>query len=131
MLSGARRRFMNWWHGEDDGFDPVAIFRRLYTYERVIVLILCALVCAVIMGGMLSSNLAPHFKALFDANGHLNTGELTLCLKLVGSVTLITCLSYFIYARWLPFLSKVLMVAVAALILHGSVKNSAGIQARD
>ena len=127
MVKGLRR----WWHGEDDGFDAVETFRRLYTYERVTVLILCVLVCAVIMGGMLSSNLAPHFKALFDADGHLNTGELTSCLMLSGSVFLITFLSYFLYARWLSFPTKALMIVATVLILHGNIKNSAGIQARD
>jgi hypothetical protein len=130
MLRGARQRLRNWWSGEDDGFDPVAVFRRLYTCERVILLTSCVIVVAAIAGGMLSSNLGPHIKALFSADG-FNTGALTRLLRLIGSVTLITCMSYFIYARWLPFLSKALMVAVAMLLLHGSLKNSAGIQARD
>ena len=125
-----RQRLRDWWSGEDDGFDPVAVFRRLYAYERVILLSVCALLCVAVMGGMLSSNLGPHVKALITAK-EFDTGELTRLLRLIGSVTLITCMSYFVYARWLPFLSKTLMVAVAVLLLHGSLKNSAGIQARD
>ena len=118
------------WTGDDDGFDPVAIFRRLYTFERVLLVSLVVLASAFVMGGMLSSNLAPHFKALYDANG-LNTAELTSCLNLSGSVLIITVMSYFIYARWIPLLQKLLMIVVACLVLHGNIKNSAGIQARD
>lgn len=107
------------------------VFYRLSTLERVFFVLLCIAACVIIMGGMFSSNVIPHYRAILNDNGSLNSGELTKSLDVTGSVVLLALLSLLLTAKWLPWISKILMIGAALLMFHGNIKNSAGIQARD
>lgn len=114
---------------ERDSIDAVAIFRRLYAWERVALCCAVFVACVLVMGGMFSSNVIPHYLAIFGENG-FDSGEFTKSMDVTGSVVLLAVLSLLLMARWLTWTHKALMLGVALLLLHGNLKNSAGIQAR-
>ena len=97
------------------GLDVGEIFYRLNTVQRLALVILSAAAYSLIMSGVFSANVVPHYKAIFGADGGINPGELTASLTLTASVLCLSAIPLFWKATWLPWGSKVLMVVTGAV----------------
>jgi len=112
------------------GLDVVEIFYRLNTRQRVLLVILSIAVYSLTMSGVFSANVVPHYKAILNADGSINSGELTAALALTASVLCLSAIPLFWKAKWLPLGSKILMGVTGLFILFGTVTNAIGTQTR-
>jgi len=112
------------------GLDVGEIFYRLSTWQRLLLVILSAAAYSLIMSGVFSANVVPHYKAIFGADGGINPGELTASLTLTASVICLSAIPLFWKAKWLPWGSKVLMVVTGLFILFTNLTNAVGTQTR-
>jgi len=112
------------------GLDVGEIFYRLSTGQRLLLVILSLAAYSLMMSGVFSANVVPHYKAIFGADGGINPGELTASLTLTASVLCLSAIPLFWKAEWLPLGSKVLMVITGLFILFTNLTNAVGTQTR-
>ena len=108
MLKGLLRRFKDWKTGVPTkrGLDVGEIFYRLNTWQRVLLVVLSAAAYSLIMSGVFSAKVVPHYKLIFGADGSINPGELTASLTLTASVLCLSAIPLFWKAKWLPWGSR-------------------------
>ena len=124
-------RVRNWWDRTPDkrGLDVGEVFYRLSGSQRFLLVILCAAAYCLFVGGVFTSNVLPHYKAIINADGSINAGEITSSLTLTAGVLGLTSIPLILKLP-ISLFSKLGIIVTSVFIIASNITNACGTQTR-